>query len=308
MKMLRRMLGGGTATVEAALGASAMQAGLDTLAGLAHAQRVLAAQTLIERLLARSDYADPRRLERSGYKGWSQNDEDGILAEIFRRIGIDHHAFIEFGVGDGCENNSVALLTQGWRGLWVEGDEAHAASIRHNFSPLIQASLLHFSHSFVTRENAATIAAAAGLGAGIDLLSIDLDGNDYHVWEALANLNPRVVVVEYNAKFRPPADWVWPYREDNVWNATDAFGASLCAFDRMARSRGYQLVGCNLTGANAFFVRTDLARDRFFEPAAPHLLFQPPRYELMFGFPCGHSASAATIVAAALSAQRRTTA
>lgn len=307
MSLLRRMFAGAAEPAETAAAAHAgvvAPTGLNALGALLRAQLAINAQILIESLLARAEHADPLRLERHGYKSWSQNDEDGIIAEIFRRIGVSHHTFVEFGVGDGGENNTAALLTQGWRGLWVEGDAGKATSIHHNFELLIQASLLRMSHSFVTRDNAAAIVAAAGLGPEIDLLSIDLDGNDYHVWEALGNVNPRVVVVEYNAKFRPPADWVWPYREDHAWDGTDGFGASLCAYERLARAKGYQLAGCNLTGTNAFFVRADLARGHFFAPATAQRLFQPARDGLMHGFPCGHPASADAIVAAALSARR----
>lgn len=308
MTLLGRLFAGGdragAPVAPAAPSAPAAPIGLNALAEVAHAQFALTAQSLIQALLARPAHADPRRLERHGYKAWSQQDEDGIIAEIFRRIGVVHRSFVEFGTGDGGENNTVALLAQGWRGLWVEGDSNCAASIRHHFDPLVQTSLLQLSNAFVTRDNAADIVAAAGLGPEIDLLSIDLDGNDYHVWESLDQVSSRVVVIEYNAKFRPPADWVMPYDEKHAWDGTDNFGASLCAFDRLARAKGYRLVGCNLTGANAFFVRADLARDLFFDPASPQLLFQPARYELRRGFTSGHPPSADTIVAAALAARR----
>ena len=308
MSLLGRLIATiGRAEAQAAPAASAAPTDVNALVEVAHAQRVLTAQSLIGALLARPEYADPLRLERHGYKTWSQQDEDGIIAEIFRRIGVAHYSFIEFGAGDGRENNTTALLTQGWRGLWVDGNSNNAASLRHHFDPLVQASLLHLSNAFVTRDNAAGIVAAAGLGAEIDLLSIDLDGNDYHVWESLDTVNPRVVVIEYNARFRPPADWVMPYDANHSWDGTDNFGASLCAFDRLARTKGYRLAGCNLTGANAFFVRADLAHDLFFDPASPQLLFQPARYELMWGFTSGHPPSAATIVTAALAARRAAT-
>ncbi len=305
MSLLGRLFAAGGRTEPPA--AAAAPTGINTLAKVAYAQLALTAQTLIEPLLALPAHADPRRLERYGYKAWSQQDEDGIIAEIFRRIGVVHRSFVEFGAGNGSENNTIMLLTQGWRGLWVEGDSNNAASIGLHFDPLVQASLLHLSNAFVTRDNAEGIVAAAGLGTEIDLLSIDLDGNDYHVWKSLDQVNPRVVVIEYNARFRPPTDWVMPYDEKHAWDGSDCFGASLCAFDRLARTKGYRLVGCNLTGANAFFVRADLARDLFFDPASPQLLFQPARYRLMCGFASGHPPSTDTIVAAALAARRAAT-
>ncbi|MDB5807785.1 MAG: hypothetical protein JWN73_5107 [Betaproteobacteria bacterium] len=273
---------------------------------ITYKQALYSGQQLLETLLAAPALADPKRLERHGWKVYSQNDEDGILAEIFRRIGAPQRSFVEFGCGDGMENNSLYLLSQGWRGLWIDGSENNAAAIGRAYAPLLASRLLQFSHSFVTRDNIDALIAAADLGPEIDLLSIDLDGNDYHVWEAISAARARVVVVEYNAKFRPPNDWCMAYDAGHEWIKTDFMGASLEALTRLGEARGYQLVGCTIIGANAFFVRRDLAADKFAAPASAAHLFQPPRYELGFCFrlQTGHPIDPRTVVHGATAAQQ----
>jgi len=273
---------------------------------IAYKQALYSGQQLLDATLAAPALADPKRLERHGWKVYSQNDEDGILAEIFRRIDVQHRSFVEFGCGDGMENNTLYLLSQGWRGLWIDGSESNAATIGRAYAPLIASRLLQFSHGFVTRDNINELIAAASLGPEVDLLSIDLDGNDYHVWEAISAVRARVVVMEYNAKFRPPNDWCMAYDAAHEWTKTDFMGASLAALTRLGEARGYQLVGCNIIGVNAFFVRRDLAGDKFAAPATAEYLFQPPRYELGFCFrlQAGHPFDTRTVVHGASAAAR----
>lgn len=262
----------------------------------AMAQVWLQSQLLLHTLRADPALADPRRLEKSGWKAYSQNDEDGILAEIFRRIGAVHKSFVEFGCGDGLENNTAYLLAQGWRGLWMDGDDRNSQMIGHGFGPLIEHGLLQFRCEFITRDNIDGLIAAAGLGDEIDLLSIDLDGNDYYLWEAINCISPRVVVAEYNAKFQPPFAWRIAYNAKHAWQGDDYAGVSLSALEELGRRKGYRLVGCNLSGVNAFFVRQDLAGDLFASPATAAHLFQPARYDLVYGYRGGHGASSLSIV------------
>ena len=93
------------------------------------------------------------------------------------------------------------------------------------------------------------------MSGSIDLLSLDIDSNDYHVWKAITVIQPRVVCIEYNAKFRPPVEWIMPRDDTYVWNGTDRMGASLSAMTKLGAEKGYALVGCDIIGANAFFVR-----------------------------------------------------
>jgi hypothetical protein len=244
-------------------------------------------------LLAEPCYGEPGRLERHGFKVWSQNEEDGIIEEIFRRIGVARPgqpgSFVEFGVSDGRECNTLKLLVEGWRGLWMESAPEQCEKIRRIHAGPIGEGRLELLQTAVTAENidrliAGSRAAAAG---ELDLLSIDIDGNDYHVLEAIKGVRPRVVVIEYNGKFPPPMDVVPPYDSAHVWDGSDYAGASLQAISNLAERRDYRLVGTNICGANAFFVRSDLVGNHFAGGGAAGL-YNPARYWLTPGIVAGH--------------------
>src|SRR5580704_16632386 len=241
--------------------------------------------------LAKPRHADPKRLLRYGFKVYSQNEEDGIIQEIFNRVGVTNRTFVEFGVETGVESNTTKLLVEGWRGLWIDAMPMHVAAIRTTFAHKFADGTLKVRESFVTTENINALIAEAGIGGEIDLLSIDIDNNDYWVWKAITSINPRVVVIEYNASLRPPMSLVVPYQPERAWDGvSNYFGASLEAFVRLGRSKGYRLVGCSISGVNAFFVRDDIAGDRFFDPATAEELYEPPRY--FFGMmKSGHAAA-----------------
>lgn len=245
---------------------------------------------MVRELLADAQFAGPR-LERHGHKVYSQNDEDGIIEEIFRRIGVTSRSFVELGVGDGRECNSLKLLLEGWSGLWIEASARDCERIRRVLGEMINLGQLELREAAVTAANIdRMIAESAVAGNGeLDLLSVDIDGNDYHVLQAIANVRPRAIVIEYNAKFPPPMDLVPPYDPSYRWDGSDYMGASLEALAKLALRRGYRLVGTNITGANAFLVREDLVADRFCEHSAV-ALYNPPRYWLTAGFVVGHDA------------------
>jgi hypothetical protein len=231
-----------------------------------------------ESLLSNERNRDPRRLLAHGFRGYSQHDEDGMIQEIFQRIGVSNRVFIEFGVGDGTENNTLYLILSGWQGLWIDSSEANAVAVRRQFSPLIQAGQLNFVCRFVDRDSINEIIEKASYCGEIGLLSIDIDGNDYWVWEVISVVQPRAVVIEYNAVFRPPLAVVAEYDKDFVWNGTSYYGASLKALEALGSRKGYALVGCSLSGINAFFVRQDLVEDRFCAPFTAENHFEPPRF------------------------------
>ena len=230
-----------------------------------------------DRILAGPRYDDPLRLERHGAKVYSQNEEDGIVTEILRRIGVTGRTFWEFGVQDGTENNTLYRLVDGWRGAWIEGSPADVAKIRERFAAAITDGRLKVREGLVDRDNVNALAAELGLPRELDLLSIDIDGNDYHVWEALDAVAPRAVVIEYNPKLPPPTRWVMRYDPSHAWDGSDQYGASLAALAALGERKGYRLVACNITGSNAFFVRQDLAGGKFPAAADPAYYYQPHR-------------------------------
>lgn len=228
-------------------------------------------------------------LEGYGYKVYSQNDEDGIIHEIFNRIGSKTKRFIEFGVDRGIESNCHALLLQGWSGLWIEGNEEAYHQIMRRFAPAIREKKLNVLNEYVNINNIESIISNYLNGQGLDLLSIDVDGNDWHIWNAIMKVSPRVVVIEYNGKFPPEVNWKMAYNANHIWDGSDREGASLKSLEELGKKKGYRLVGTNICGINAFFVRNDLAEGKFPEPATAENLYNPARLN-MIQFANGHPA------------------
>lgn len=250
------------------------------------AQRAAAAE--LDRALSAIPPSDPPRLELSGFKVFSMHGQDGILQEIFRRIGVTDRRFVEFGAQDGMQCNARLLLWTGWSGLWMEADARASIRLRETYRPTLDDGRLAFAEAFVTAENINQLLRDNGATGEIDLLVIDVDGNDIHLFEAIDAISPRVVCIEYNASFPPPIDFVQPYDPARIWDKTLNFGASLTAMQRVFSAKGYQLVGTDIGGADAFFVREDLLAGRFHAPGDAATLFNPPRYALGPGFPTGH--------------------
>jgi len=215
-----------------------------------------------------------------GFKVYSQSDEDGIIEIICNRLQLDTGTFVEIGCGSGRENNTHYLLLKDWRGVWVDGDASSIALIRTSL-PEVKGRL-RIAQCFVTKENIANLLrgelTALGATHSIDLLSVDIDGNDLPVALVASEVtSPKVLVVEYNAKFPYPTSQCVKYDPSHSWKNDDYHGASLGAFVQAFGTR-YRLICCNLAGTNAFFVRSDLAGQ--FPPRQPAELYQPARFYL----------------------------
>ena len=246
--------------------------------------RQLISNNYVMNLLKEDRYKDEKRLEKFGYRVFSQNDEDGIINEIFNRIGTTNKFFVEFGVQDGLECNSHYLLMQGWSGVFIEGSENYCNMIKNNFKSPISDNKLTVLNRFISSENINDILSETKASEinEIDLLSIDIDGNDYHVFNAINVINPRVIIIEYNAKFPPPMKFIMPYNPNHIWDGSDKHGASLEAITNLADSKGYQLVGTNLLGVNAFFVRKDLCSNKFAENSSASNLYNTFKFDIKF--------------------------
>jgi hypothetical protein len=226
----------------------------------------LARRELVK-IMAEPRFQDPLRLERSGFRIHSQYDEDGIIAEIFRRIGTTSRTFVEFGSGNGAENCAGALLLQGWRGLWIEGNSEFRANIERMWRAEFDTGHLTLRTEFVTPDNINRIIETAGFSGEIDFLAVDVDGQDYHVLEAISAVSPRVICAEYNCNLGPDLIWTLPRNDAYVWDGVDyRTGVSLKALELLLTKRGYALVGCSVAGVNAFFVRHELAEGKFASP------------------------------------------
>jgi hypothetical protein len=209
-------------------------------------------------------------LQRFEYQKSSQNQEDGVIEEIFFHIGVFSSYYVEFGAHDGYwASNTQHLRENGsWKGLLLD-------KLFHNPE-------INLQQEFLTAENINAIFEKYHVPKNLDFLSIDVDGNDFYLWNALsAHYRPRLIVIEYNGTHPPHEDKVITYQEDYQWDQTNYFGASLCALFHLARKKGYSLVYTESSGLNAFFVRDDLLKsEKFFFKNTNEIekIYKTPRY------------------------------
>ena len=208
--------------------------------------------------------SDPTNLQLSGYGVFSQNDEDGILQEIFKRIGTTNKVAVEIAAGNGIESNTHLLLQTGWQCFWYEAQLQNISIINTHFQSWIQSKKLQVFERWISAETIEQTLSHDKVPKKFDLLSLDIDGQEYWLWHALKKWQPRVVVVEYNGTLGPDVAFTIPRQDTFMWDQHSMYGgASLQALTLLAKQKGYTLVGCNYTGVNAFFVRDDLAKKHF---------------------------------------------
>jgi len=187
-------------------------------------------------------------LESSALGNYSQGGEDGVLLRLFEKIGVRHRSFVEFGAWDGVHLSNTAnlRLNHGWSGLLLEGSDR------------ADGELVHRAH--VHAENVEALFREHDVPSDFDLLSIDIDGNDYWVWKAIESFTPRVVIVEYNIFFLPETAKTMAYDQNHWWdidNCRKYHGASLAAFEKLGREKGYVLAYTEPYCPNAIFVREE---------------------------------------------------
>lgn len=204
----------------------------------------------------------------------SQQGEDGVIQAIFNEIGTTNRIAVEFGALDGETDNTLFLQKLAWQVHLINGDQ---------FTPKIH-------KAWMTAENCNKVFAELGIPKEFDLLSIDIDFNDYYVWQAL-KYRPRVLVIEYNASVPPDEARVVNYEPHRSWDGTNYFGASVLALDRLSNKKGYSLVHCESNGVNAFFVRDDCLKN--LTPLSAAEAYRPPRYN---GVPGGHVQSSEKMI------------
>ena len=199
------------------------------------------------------------------FKVFSQWGEDGILQHLTQHLAIPNRTFIEFGVEDFFESNCRFLMMKdNWEGFVIDGSEANIGRLRSSY--FYWRYPLKSKASFITRENVAALLEESGFAKDLGILSVDVDGIDWHLLQALSAWQPCIVVVEYNSLFGPIHPVTVPYdavfvRASVHWSNL-YWGASLPAFAALLAPRGYDFVGVNRVGSNAFFVRSDLLNER----------------------------------------------
>lgn len=195
------------------------------------------------------------------FKVFSQWGEDGIIQYLVNSIHIENRTFIEFGIEDFSESNCKFLLMKdNWSGFVIDGSEENIGRLKR--------TNLYWKHelgavaAFITMENINSLLALSGFEKNVGILSVDIDGNDYHILEAITCISPSIIITEFNAVFGPTRLISVPYRPDfqriKAHYSNLYFGASLSALTALAAGRGYSLVGVNSAGNNAFYVRNDL--------------------------------------------------
>ena len=257
-------------------------------------------------------------------KIYSQNGEDGILEFIFSKIGTTNKFSVEFGVGNGFECNTVYLLEKkNWTGLmmdygadqdiqwkgvmkkaWSNKNIGFSDNIKKyvRFSKKIikhKERSIHFKldikNERITADNIENLFKKYQVPENFDLLSIDIDYNDYWVWKAITKFHPRVLVIEFNSSIPPNESKVVPYDADAQWDGTNYFGASLLALKNLSLEKNYTLLGCDSNGVNAFFCQSDLVKN--FKIKDIENLYRPPKYgEIINGEHIGHTISAKKMI------------
>lgn len=224
-------------------------------------ERQLEKIALLQGRLLTNTLRSSQDISDSEFSVFSQSGEDGIIQWLISRLPEIPRSFVEFGVENYQESNTRFLMcNNNWSGLVIDGSEENVKYISSR-SYYWQYDLLAVA-AFIDKENINQLIGQKFNGE-IGLLSIDIDGNDYWIWEVISVISPWVVVCEYNSLFGCHRSVSVPY--DPLYNRTKyhysnlIFGASLPALCGLARSKGYKFVGCNNVGNNAFFVRQDIA-------------------------------------------------
>ena len=203
-----------------------------------------------------------KHLSEIEFSGFSQWGEDGIIDWLIEKLPGIPETFVEFGVADYRESNTRLLLNlRNWRGFVMDGSSEHINNIksqnvswRHDLTT---------NCAFIDKDNINQLIGASGMSGDIGLLSVDIDGNDYWVWQAINVVNPAIVICEYNATFGDIHQISVPYKASfqrtNAHHSNLYFGASLPALIELGLQKGYVFVGTNSNGCNAFFVQKDIA-------------------------------------------------
>lgn len=210
---------------------------------------------------------DKITLSSAGYSVFSQFEEDGLILFILAVIGMKSERFIEIGSDDGLNSNCANLaLNFGWPGLFIDGNRRSVSRGQYFYkrypNPFGDKPVFHAGK--VTRENINSIVESAGYVGEIDVLSIDIDGNDYWIWDALTVVNPRIVIIETHIIYGDK-DIIVPYDPDYSFPGRHPqyHGASPVAMIKLGNRKGYRLIGANKLGFNFIFLRNDEGVDAF---------------------------------------------
>lgn len=216
------------------------------------------------------------------FRNYSQNGEDGILLYIFSIIGTTNKKCVEICAGEGIYCNCANLIiNHGWTGLLFDGNKELIMKGQDFYSKHLDTRLYPptLVHAWINAENVNDLIASHNFEGDIDLLSLDIDGVDYWIWKAIEIIQPRVVIAEIQAIWGSEKSVTVPYDPDFTAGFFNGFGiysgASLPAFIKLAKNKGYRLVGCQRYGFNALFLRNDVGQEIFPEIQAENCFNHP---------------------------------
>ncbi len=214
--------------------------------------------------LVREPLVDERDLVRHEGSFSSQNGEDGVLQMILHRVGSGGRRFVEIGAHAAELNCAFLADVLGWHGAFIDADPAQAEHLARKYQNSDAVTCL--CAAVTPSDIDGHLIELAG-DAGPDVLSIDVDGNDYWLWHAVQSCRPPVVVIEYNSAWRSDVPLVQVY-SDAPFDNTERYGASLAAMIELGHSKGYVLVHAEVSGTNLFFLRSDLLDGQFLDESA----------------------------------------
>jgi len=218
---------------------------------------LLNGKILSNQLRGNKDLVSLRDVEFSVF---SQFGDDGIIQWLIQNIDIPNETFIEFGVEDFSESNTrFLMMNNNWSGFVMDGSSSNIKALQNE-----QYYWRHDLNSeavFITKDNINAKISSQKISGEIGLLHIDLDGNDFYIWEAINVVNPVIVIVEYNSIFGSDREISVPYRNDFIRGKAHPsnlfFGSSIKSLYELSKRKGYSFIGCNSAGNNAYFIRND---------------------------------------------------
>ncbi|WP_338243184.1 hypothetical protein [Aurantiacibacter hainanensis] len=206
------------------------------------------------------------RLTDAGFRCYSEYEEDGIILYLLAAVGFKTRTVVELCCGNGSECMAANLIiNHGFKGYLFDGAKANVAKARSFYRKQKECRFMtpEICQAWITRDNINQLLANAGATGEIDLLSLDMDGNDYYIWEAIDVISPRVCVFETHNVIPGDLSLTIPYDETFfAWNKkgaeVDFRSVSLAAMQKLSTAKGYTMVGGHKHGFNVFFVRNDL--------------------------------------------------
>ncbi|WP_216818601.1 hypothetical protein [Aliarcobacter skirrowii] len=227
-------------------------------------EKVLFGKILVNQILNK----EISSLKDVEFKIFSQFGDDGIIQWLIHNIDIDNEVFVEFGVENYKEANTKFLMfNNNWSGFVMDGSKENIENLKKQ--DYFWRYNLKAKDVFITKENINDLLLEQNIESNVGLLHIDLDGNDYYIFDEINCLNPNILILEYNSLFGIEREISVPYRED--FYRTEAhysnlyFGASLKALHSLAYKKGFVFIGCNQAGNNAYFVRKDKVNSKIKE-------------------------------------------